>query len=57
MQQPGQNEGTPVPGDAADGRGDGEQRDSDDQGALAPDGVTEAAAQQHQATIGQHVER
>ena len=41
MQQPGQNEHGPVPGDAADRRGEGEQRDSDDQGALATDGVTE----------------
>ena len=55
LQQPGQNEGAPVPRDGAHGRGDGEQRDPDDKGALAADGVTEAATQQHQATKGQHV--
>ena len=55
MQQPGQNEDAPVPGDAADGRGDSEQPDPDDEGALAADSVTQAAAQQHQATKGQHV--
>jgi hypothetical protein len=40
---------------AAHGRGDGEQRGPDDEGALAADGVTQAAAQQHQPAKGQQV--
>ena len=57
LQEPGQNEHTPVPGDAAHRRGDGEQRGADDQGALVTDGVTDATAQQQQTTRGQHVDR
>ena len=55
LQQPGDDQRGLVPGHAAQDRGDGEQRDADDEGAFAADGVTEPSAQQHQTAEGQDI--
>ena len=55
LQQPRGDQGRLVPRDAAQDGGDGEQRDADDEGPLAADGVAEASPQQHQPAERQHV--
>ncbi len=55
LDRAGGDEQRAVGGQAAGGRGDGEDADAGDEGPLVPDRVADAAAEQQQATEGQHV--